>query len=138
MKAQIARVLPSKTPHHNLEPPPAPLPLQWLRDLPLAWLLVPLALAKLSAVAFGILDIDESDWSIAGRLLGQGALPYVGFVEKKPVLSFLFYLPSALVGYRQWAMQIVALLWIVATALLAGRAAREWTRSEDAGRAAAW
>src|SRR5438128_5570649 len=138
MKAQLARVLPSEAPHLHLEPPPAPLPLQWLRDLPLAWLLVPLALAKLSAVAFGILDIDESDWSIAGRLLGQGALPYVGFVEKKPILSFVFYLPAAIAGYRQWVMQLVALAWIFATALLAGRAAKEWTRDDDAGRAAAW
>src|SRR5437660_1586349 len=138
MKAQLARVLRSETPHLHLEPPPAPLPLQWLRDLPLAWLLVPLALAKLSAVVFGILDIDESDWSIAGRLLGQGILPYVGFVEKKPILSFVFYLPAAVVGYRQWVMQLLALAWIFATALLAGRAAKEWTRDDDAGRAAAW
>jgi hypothetical protein len=138
MKAQLARVLRSGAPHLHLEPPPAPLPLQWLRDLPLAWLLVPLAFAKLSALAFGILDIDESDWSIAGRLLGEGVLPYVGFVEKKPILSFVFYLPAAIAGYRQWVMQLVALAWIFATALLAGRAAKEWTRSDDAGRAAAW
>src|SRR5712672_1845690 len=133
MKAQLARVLPAEAPHLHLEPPPAPLPLQWLRDLPLAWLLVPLALAKLSAIVFGVLDIDESDWAIAGRLLGQGALPYVGFVEKKPILSFVFYLPAAIAGYRQWVMQLVALAWIFATALLAGRAAKEWPRSDQAG-----
>lgn len=138
MKSQLARVLPAEAPHLHLEPPPAPLPLSWLRDLPLAWLLLPLAIAKLSGIAFGILDIDESDWSIAGRMLGERALPYVGFVEKKPLLSFVFYLPAAVVGYRQWVMQVVALLWIFATALLVGRAAKEWTRSDDAGRAAAW
>src|SRR2546428_10308241 len=105
MKAQLARVLPAEVPHLHLEPPPAPLPLQWLRDLPLAWLLVPLALAKLSAVVFGIPDIDESGWSIAGRPLGQGAPPYPGVVEKKPIPSLVFHLPAAVVWYRQWGMQ---------------------------------
>jgi len=138
MKAQLARVLPAGAPHLHLEPPPAPLPLQWMRELPLVWLLAPLLLVKLSAFAFGILDIDESDWSIAGRLLGHGSLPYVGFVEKKPLLSFVFYLPAAIAGYHQWVMQLVALAWIFATAVVAGRAAREWTQDEDVGRAAAW
>src|SRR5205814_3195310 len=59
-------------------------------------------------------------------------------VEKKPVLSFVFYLPAAVVGYRQWVMQLAALAWIFCTALVAGRAAREWTQSEDAGRLATW
>ena len=136
--SQLARLRSAEAPRLHLEPPPAPLPLAWLRDLHLAWLLLPVALVKVAGLVYGVLDIDESDWSIAGRLLGKGVLPYVGFVEKKPVLSFLFYLPAALAGYQQWVMQIVALLWIVATALLAGRAAREWTRSDDAGRAAAW
>jgi Dolichyl-phosphate-mannose-protein mannosyltransferase len=138
MKSQLARVLPTEERHLHLEPPPAPLPLQWLRELPLAWVLLPLLISRLSAFAFSVMDIDETDWSIAGRLLGEGALPYVGFAEKKPLLSFLFYLPAAVVGYRQWVMQFVALAWIFATALLAGRAAKEWTRSDDAGRAAAW
>ena len=135
--AQLVRA-PLDRPHLHLEPPPDPLPLQLLREAPLWWALVPIVLVKLAAFVHGVVDIDESDWAIAGRLLGQGALPYVGFVEKKPVLSFLFYLPGALFGYRQWAMQILSALWIFATALLAGRAARAWTRSEDAQRAAVW
>src|SRR3954447_24924415 len=96
----------------HLEPPLEPLPLQLLREVPLVWALVPIALVKLAALVHGVVDIDEGDWSIAGRLLGQGALPYVGFVEKKPILSFLFYLPAALFGYRQCAMQIVSAAWI--------------------------
>jgi hypothetical protein len=138
MKSQLARVLHAEATPLHLEPPPVPRPLQWVRELSLAWLFLPLFLARLPAFAFGVLDIDESDWSIAGRMLGHGALPYVGFVEKKPLLSFLFYLPTAVFGYRQWVMQIVALAWIFCTALVAGRAAREWTRNEDAGRASAW
>jgi hypothetical protein len=138
MKSQLARVFPGEAPRLHLEPPPAPLPLQWVRELSLAWVLVPLLLVKLSSFVFGVLDIDEADWSIAGRLLGHGALPYVGFVEKKPVLSFVFYLPAAVFGYRQWIMQLVALAWIFCTALVVGRAAREWTQNEDAGRVATW
>jgi 4-amino-4-deoxy-L-arabinose transferase-like glycosyltransferase len=138
MKAQLARVLRAEATPLHLEPPPVPRPLQWVRELSLVWLFVPLLVSRLPAFAFGVLDIDESDWTIAGRLLGHGALPYVGFVEKKPLLSFLFYLPAAAFGYRQWVMHIVAVAWIFCTALLAGRAVREWTRSEDAGRVAAW
>lgn len=138
MKAQLVRALRAEAPPLYLEPPPVPLPLQWVRELSFAWLLLPLLISKLPGFAFGVLDIDESDWSIAGRLFGHGALPYVGFVEKKPILSFLFYLPAAVAGYHQWVMHVVALVWVFCTALIVGRAARAWTRSEDAGRAAAW
>ena len=138
MKAQLARAFLADAPPLHLEPPPIARPLQWVRELSLGWLLLPLLISKLPAFAFGVLDIDESDWSVAGRLLGRGALPYVGFVEKKPILSFLFYLPTAAAGYRQWVMHLVALAWIFCTAILIGRAAREWTRNDDAGRAASW
>src|SRR5438132_13199249 len=134
MKAQLVRALRAEAPPLHLEPPPAPLPLQWVRELSLAWLLLPLLIAKLPGFAFGVLDIDESDWSIAGRLFGHGALPYVGFVEKKPILSFLFYLPAAVAGYHQWVMHVVALARSFCPALVAGGAARAGRRSEDGGR----
>jgi hypothetical protein len=137
--AQLALATPAPLADAPFEAPSPPLPLRWVRELPLAWMLAPLALVKLAAVLrAGIVDIDEADWSVAGRMLGHGAWPYVGFVEKKPLLSFLFYLPAAAAGSRQWVMQLVALGWIFATAVVVGRAAREWTRNDDAGRVASW
>jgi 4-amino-4-deoxy-L-arabinose transferase-like glycosyltransferase len=107
---------------------------------PWAWLWLFLAIVVLRApgLVFGILDIDESDAVIIGRLMGEGALPYVDFVEKKPLLFYLFCTPAALFGFHIWPMQILAIGWCFATALVVGRTARRWSGSAETGAVAAW
>lgn len=101
-------------------------------------MLVPIALARSPGFLLGPLNIDECDLLIIGRQLGEGVLPYVGVVEKKPILGLLFYAPAALGGYRLWPMQLMAVAWVFCTCLVVGRAAREWTGREDVGRVGAW
>lgn len=104
-----------------------------------AWLLL-LAIVVLRApgLLFGIVDIDESDLVVIGRILGEGGLPYVDFAEKKPLLLYLFYAPAALFGWQIWPMQVMAIGWCFATSLVVGRATRCFSGSIEAGAAAAW
>lgn len=97
-----------------------------------------LVILHVPAFVYGVLDIDESDLVVIGRLLGHGAIPYVDFVEKKPILLYLFYWPAAVFGFEIWPMQILGLLWLFATCLVVGSAAHRWTGRREAGVAAAW
>jgi 4-amino-4-deoxy-L-arabinose transferase-like glycosyltransferase len=87
---------------------------------------------------FGVLDIDETDTFLIGKLLGEGAIPYVDVVEKKPLFFYVFYSPAALFGWRLWPLRLIAVGWVWATCLFIGGAARRWTDDEDVGLAAAW
>jgi hypothetical protein len=100
-------------------------------------LLVILAL-RLPGLIFGNVDLDEIEFLLVGRGLQLGWIPYVDIVETKPLLSYLFYAPTALLGFRLWPIQILAILWSFATALLVGRTARIWTDSEQTAACAAW
>jgi 4-amino-4-deoxy-L-arabinose transferase-like glycosyltransferase len=102
------------------------------------WLLLGLALLRAPGFVFGVLDIDESDLVVMGRMIGKGALPYLDFVEKKPLFLYLFYVPGSIFGFEIWPTQLLGLLWVFATCVLVGRAAREWTGRRDVGIAAAW
>ena len=101
-------------------------------------LLLALALLRLPGVLYGIVDIDESDWMVIGRALGEGWLPYVDIVETKPFLSYLFYAPAALFGFHLWPMQVLALGWVFALCLVVGRTARLWTNDARTEGIAAW
>lgn len=56
-------------------------------------------------------------------MLASGGLPYVDFVEKKPLLAYVFYAPAGLFGWHLWPTQLLAVAWIAATATLIGRTA---------------
>src|SRR6185312_2315828 len=96
-------------------------------------MLAPIVAVRAGDVAFGAVDIDECDWLVTGRIIAHGGLPYVDFVEKKPILSFLFYAPVALTGGHPWIVQVLAIAWVFATCLVVARAAREWIGREEAG-----
>lgn len=94
---------------------------------------------RLPGFAFGVLNIDESDFVLIGRRIVEGALPYVDIVDHKPPLTYLTYAFGGLFGPASMApMRVLSIAWILGTLLLVERAAREWTGDELAGRAAAW
>jgi 4-amino-4-deoxy-L-arabinose transferase-like glycosyltransferase len=102
------------------------------------WLLVTLGVLRAPGFVFGVLDIDETEFLLIGKMLGEGAIPFVDVVDIKPILAYLFYAPAALFGFEIWPMQVMALGWVFATCLLVGRAARAWTESAKIEAAAAW
>jgi len=111
---------------------------------PLALLFAVLVLRS-AGFAFGILNIDESDFIVLGASISKGLLPYRDLVDIKPPLTYWTYLPAGLFGgMRVLPMRIVGVLWIFATAMVLRAAVREWQRTrdpewaDDAGWAAAW
>lgn len=64
-----------------------------------------------------IIQIDEADFSAQGYLAAQGAIPYVDFVEKKPVLSYYFFaLPFYFFGWNIIGVHILLIFWVSLTA----------------------
>src|SRR5207302_5517020 len=102
-------------------------------------LLLSVAVLRVPAFVYGVLDIDESDFALIARRIAQGAMPYVDIADIKPPLAFLAYLPSGIFErVPLWPMQAVAVLWVAATSLVLRAAARRMTGSEVAGWCAAW
>ena len=99
-------------------------------------LLAVIALLRLPGFAFGVLNIDESDYLVYGAGILKGLLPYRDLVEIKPPLGYLTYAFAG--GLNLWPIRILGVLWVFCTALLLRGAARRWTGSEEAGWAAAW
>ena len=95
-----------------------------------------IALLRLPGFAFGILDIDESDYLVYGASLLKGFVPYRDFVEIKPPFGYFTYALAG--GLHLWPIRVLSVFWVFATALLLRAAARRWTGSERAGWAAAW
>ncbi len=102
-------------------------------------LLAAVAILRLPAFVYGLLDIDESDFALVARRIAQGAMPYVDIADIKPPLAFLAYLPSGIFdAVPLWPTHALAVFWVVATSLLLRAAAKDLTGSEEAGWAAAW
>ncbi len=102
-------------------------------------LLTAIAVLRSAGFIFGLLNIDESDFAIIAKRISQGALPYVDIADIKPPLAYLLFLPAGLFGSASiLPMHILAMLWVLATALILNKAARRWTGSELSGVAAAW
>jgi hypothetical protein len=99
-------------------------------------LLAAIVLLRLPGFAFGVLNIDESDFLVFGAGIWKGLLPYRDYVEIKPPLGYFTYALAG--GLSIWPIRVLAILWTFATALLLRGAARQWTGSEEAGWAAAW
>ncbi|HZZ85624.1 MAG TPA: hypothetical protein VFE30_13880 [Anaeromyxobacteraceae bacterium] len=104
------------------------------------------ALAALSALVlatrlpgflFGLLNIDECDFTILARAVAKGGRLYVDVADIKPPLAYLAFLPSGL-AFDIWPMRVAGVLLVLATALLARAAARAWTGDELAGWCAAF
>src|SRR5947207_3245478 len=108
------------------------------RKRALWWLAGALVVLRSAGFAFGAVDIDETDSVVFAAMMRDGGIPYVDFVEKKPLLFYLFWWPSAALPWGIWPTQVFALLWVLATCVVVGRAARRWTGDEAAGTAAMW
>src|SRR2546428_4797018 len=98
-------------------------------------LLAVIALLRLPGFAFGVLNIDESDYLVYGAGILKGLLPYRDLVEIKPPLGYFTYALAG--GLSIWPILVLGLLRVLGTALPLRAAARPWTRSREAGRAAA-
>lgn len=102
-------------------------------------LLAALLAIRSAGFAFGVLNIDESDYQLFGAAIARGELPFRDLVEIKPPLGYLLYLPGALGGGASLLpMRVFGLLWVLATALVLRGAARRWTGDALAGQAAGW
>src|SRR2546425_1823628 len=95
-------------------------------------LLAVIALLRLPGFAFGVLNIDESDYLVYGAGILKGLLPYRDLVEIKPPLGYFTYAVAG--GLNIWPIRVLGVLWVLGTALLLRAAARRWTGSEEAGR----
>jgi hypothetical protein len=115
----------------------SPRRLRVLVESPLA-LLAATALLRSAAFAFGILNIDESDFVVFGVGLWRGLIPYRDLIEIKPPLGYLTYAVPELLPFSVLPTRILGVLWVFATALLLRAAARRWRGSEPAGWAAGW
>ncbi len=108
-----------------------------MRALKNSWTLLAAVLAlRAAGFAFGVLNIDESDFLVFGAGLWKGLLPYRDLVEIKPPLGYLTYALAG--GLSIWPIRVLGVLWVFATAQALRAAARTWTGSDEAGWAAAW
>ncbi len=111
----------------------------WTRRGFWPWLLCAVIASRLAALCFGVVNLDEDEFCVIGKMIGGGAIPYAGIGEFKPPLTHLAFVPAGLFGPPSIVPMIaVGIAWLLATAAIAGRAAREWTGDELAGRAAAF
>ena len=96
--------------------------------------------ARLAGLCFGVLNVDEAEFCTIGTMIRHGALSYADIAEFKPPLTHLAFLPAGLFSNAPSIvpMRVLGLLWVFATALVCERAARRWTGSAAAGRAAAF
>src|SRR2546430_237346 len=94
-------------------------------------LLAVIALLRLPGFAFGVLNIDESDYLVYGAGILKGLLPYRDLVEIKPPLGYFTYALAG--GLSIWPIRVLGGLWVLGTALLLRAAARRWTGREGAG-----
>lgn len=93
-------------------------------------------LMRLPGFAFGVLNVDESDFLVFGASILRGLIPYRDLVEIKPPLGYFTYALAG--GLSIGPIRVLGVLWVFATAMLLRAAARRWTGSEEAGWAAAW
>ena len=94
---------------------------------------------RTASFLFDILNLDEVLFSLIGRSILDGGLPYVDAVDIKPPLTYLAYTATGLFGgFSLLPVHLLGVAWLVATCLVLREAARQWTGSEDVGWAAAW
>lgn len=101
-------------------------------------LAVALFVLRSSSYFADLIDPDEAHYLLVARSLWQGGIPYVDAVDKKPLLTYLFYLPAAALGFSVAPLKVIGFCWVYATSLLLGRTARLWTGRADVGVCAAF
>ncbi|MDF7776699.1 hypothetical protein P1X14_15685 [Sphingomonas sp. AOB5] len=97
-------------------------PASWPR-----WAILLVTALAARAATFGdpIVHVDEEFYFLTAQRWLEGAIPYVGIWDRKPIGLFLIYLPPAMLGapLGVWAYQAMALACVVFTALLIARIA---------------
>lgn len=104
-------------------------------------LLAVIALVRAAGFFFGLVNLDECDFALFGRLVRQGAVPYLGVVDNKPPLTYLAYaLAEILGGESHWtfSIRVLGIVTVLLTSVSLFVAARAWTGDERSGWAAAW
>jgi hypothetical protein len=109
-----------------------------------------------ASLIFDIVNLDEVHFSLIGRSILDGGLPYVDAIDIKPPLTYLAYTAGGLFGgVSLLPVHLLGVAWLVATCLVLREAARRWTTepalpatgeapqarnigSEEVGWAAAW
>lgn len=103
-----------------------------------AALLVFVLITRAPASLYAPVDVDETDWVTIAQMVRSGASLYADVAEKKPPLSYWFYIPFARFGFVLWPVQLAAIAWCFATALVVRAAAARVFDREAVGWAAAW
>jgi dolichyl-phosphate-mannose-protein mannosyltransferase len=103
-------------------------------------LVAAVAVLRAPGFAVGIVNLDECDFALFGRMVQAGAVPYLGVADIKPPLTYVAYhLAERLAGGPSFtAIHLLGVAAILATAFLLRAAARAWTGDDRAGWAAAW
>lgn len=106
----------------------------------LLWLAGAILVLRSAGLAVGLVNLDECDFWLFGRMLREGAVPYVGIADIKPPLTYLAYLAADLAAlhHRAVAVPSLGVAAVLATALLLRAAAVRWTGDPRTGWAAAW
>ena len=101
------------------------------------WIVLCVLILRLPGLLWGILGIDDSDFTVIARAMAHGEVPYRDIVDIKPPLAFVCYLPNAWFGEALWPVQVEGVIVVVATALILGVAARRTWGSDGAAVCAA-
>lgn len=109
------------------DPPPSALA-RWLLFFAVAFVL------RSASLAYDVMDIDQAHWSLIGRMVLDGAIPYVDFADHKPPLLFyLFGGFAALTGGNLRLQALLVMVWVALTAACVQVVARRLTGSPRAG-----
>jgi hypothetical protein len=88
---------------------------------------------RTASFLFDILNLDEVLFSLIGRSILDGGLPYVDAIDIKPPLTYLAYTATGLFGGSSLLpVHLLGVAWLVATCLVLREAAREWTGTGEA------
>jgi hypothetical protein len=105
------------------------------------WLLAAIVILRAAGFVFGLLNLDECDFALFGRLVHEGATPYVGVVDNKPPLTYFAFAMAGLAGVNgSWivSIRVLGVLTVFLTSVALFAAAKTWTEDERQGWAAAW
>lgn len=101
-------------------------------------LLLGLVILRIPSFLCALCDPDEAHYLVMGRMLSLGSIPYVDVVDKKPILTYLFYAPAGYFGFSMVPMKILGVLWALGTCLILFRAGSLWQSDRRVGLGAAW
>lgn len=102
-----------------------------LRHIILASLLLNLIL-RLPTLWIHILDIDEAIWAICGRMLLEGYIPYIDFVDNKPIgiMAYMAAIFKVFGSYNLLYVHLVTIIVTTATAVIIFLTARQISNSK--------